>query len=71
MSNPSRLTFLVGVLTAVFTFTTAHAQTKAKNPNQILFTNVNIFDGKSDKLAMGMSVLVEGKPGKTSRIPKN
>ena len=27
---------------------------------QTLFTNVNIFDGKSDKLAMGMSVLVEG-----------
>ncbi len=27
---------------------------------QTLITNVNIFDGKSDKLAMGMSVLVEG-----------
>lgn len=27
---------------------------------QVLFTNVNIFDGKSDKLAEGMSVLVEG-----------
>ena len=27
---------------------------------QILITNVNIFDGKSDKLAMGMDVLVEG-----------
>ena len=26
---------------------------------QILFSNVNIFDGKSDALAMGMSVLVE------------
>jgi imidazolonepropionase-like amidohydrolase len=29
-------------------------------PGQILITNVNIFDGKSDKLAMGMGVLVEG-----------
>ena len=29
-------------------------------PDQILITNVNIFDGKSDKLAEGMSVLVEG-----------
>jgi imidazolonepropionase-like amidohydrolase len=29
-------------------------------PDQILITNVNIFDGKSDKLAMDMSVLVEG-----------
>jgi len=27
---------------------------------QVLFTNVNVFDGKSDKLAEGMSVLVEG-----------
>jgi imidazolonepropionase-like amidohydrolase len=27
---------------------------------QILFTNVNVFDGKSDKLTEGMSVLVEG-----------
>jgi imidazolonepropionase-like amidohydrolase len=27
---------------------------------QVLFTNVNIFDGKADKLAMGMNVLVEG-----------
>ncbi len=27
---------------------------------QVLFTNVNIFDGNSDSLAEGMSVLVEG-----------
>ncbi len=32
-----------------------------KSPKQILFTNVNIFDGESDKLAEGMDVLVEGK----------
>ena len=31
-----------------------------KPPPQTLFTNVNIFDGKSDQLAMGMSVLIEG-----------
>jgi imidazolonepropionase-like amidohydrolase len=31
-----------------------------KPPAQVLFTNVNIFDGKADKLAMGMNVLVEG-----------
>ncbi len=31
-----------------------------KPPAQVLFTNVNIFDGKNDKLSMGMSVLVEG-----------
>ena len=28
--------------------------------SQILITNVNIFDGKSDKLTVGMNVLVEG-----------
>ncbi len=31
-----------------------------KTPKQTLFTNVNIFDGKNEKLAEGMSVLVEG-----------
>ncbi len=36
----------------------AIAQEKPKP--QVLFTNVNIFDGKSDTLAQGMSVLVEG-----------
>ena len=38
----------------------AAAPAEEKKPVQILFTNVNIFDGFSDKLAMGMSVLVEG-----------
>ncbi|NIS88603.1 MAG: amidohydrolase family protein [Woeseiaceae bacterium] len=28
-------------------------------PKQILFTNVNVFDGHADELAMGMNVLVE------------
>jgi len=27
---------------------------------RILFTNVSVFDGKSDELAEGMSVLIEG-----------
>jgi imidazolonepropionase-like amidohydrolase len=35
------------------------ALSQEQKPNQILFTNVNIFDGKSDELAEGMSVLVE------------
>ena len=38
---------------------TGIAQDEKPKP-QILFTNVNIFDGKSDTLAKGMSVLVEG-----------
>ena len=29
-------------------------------PTQVLIKNVNIFDGKTDKLAMGQDVLVEG-----------
>ena len=37
----------------------AIAQEEKPKP-QVLFTNVNIFDGKADKLATGMSVLVEG-----------
>jgi imidazolonepropionase-like amidohydrolase len=36
----------------------AIAQDKKPKP-QVLFTNVNIFDGFSDKLAEGMSVLIE------------
>lgn len=32
----------------------------ADSPRQILFTNVNVFDGKRDRLAMGQDVLVEG-----------
>ena len=31
-----------------------------KKPQQILFKNVNVFDGFSDKLKKNMSVLVEG-----------
>lgn len=34
----------------------------------VLFTNANVFDGKSDKLAEGMSVLVEGN--KITKIAK-
>jgi len=37
----------------------AQAQEK-KEPNQILITNVNIFDGKSETLIKGRDVLVEG-----------
>ena len=35
------------------------AAAEEKKPVQILFTNVNIFDGFSDKLPKGMRVLVE------------
>ena len=49
------------------------AAAEEKKPVQILFTNVNIFDGFSDKLAKGMSVLVEGnyikEVGKSIKAP--
>mgnify|MGYP001828900492 FL=1 len=44
-----------------------------KKPVQILFSNVNIFDGFSDKLSTGMSVLVENnyikEVGKSIKAP--
>lgn len=46
----------------------ALAQQPAPKP-QTLVTNVNIFDGKSDKLANGISVLVEGN--KIAKIAKS
>lgn len=43
---------------ALFSYTPVNAEDAT--PNQILFKNVNIFDGKSDKLNPGQNVLVEG-----------
>ncbi|MBW2196337.1 MAG: amidohydrolase family protein, partial [Deltaproteobacteria bacterium] len=43
----------------VVTITLPQAQAEKKKPIQVLFTNVNIFDGFSDKLQSNMSVLVE------------
>lgn len=52
------VTFLIasGALLA----TTPVNSAEEKPLPQVLFTNVNIFDGNSDSLAEGMSVLVEG-----------
>jgi imidazolonepropionase-like amidohydrolase len=56
------LTFLL--LTAVLAIglvaSIAVAKEKKEAPAQVLFKNVNIFDGKNEKLAMGQDVLVEG-----------
>jgi adenine deaminase len=49
-------------------FATVMAQ-DAKPQQSVLITNANIFDGKSDKLATGMSVLVEGN--KIAKIAKS
>lgn len=42
-----------------FTIGLPHARA-ADSPDQVLFINVNVWDGKSEKLAIGMNVLVEG-----------
>jgi imidazolonepropionase-like amidohydrolase len=46
------------LLVAIAIAQPALAQTEA--PDQTLFTNVNVWDGSSKKLAMGQNVLVEG-----------
>jgi len=51
---------LATVLALVVTAAMPLAAEEEATLRQILFTNVNIFDGKSDELAQGMSVLVEG-----------
>jgi imidazolonepropionase-like amidohydrolase len=53
----------LGIAGFALAWGTALAADEAKP--QILITNVNIFDGKSDKLAEGMSVLLEGNLIKT------
>ena len=48
----------------------ASAQEAKDAPSQVLFNNVNIFDGSNEKLITGMNVLVEGnKIKKISKAP--
>ncbi len=47
-------------LVFVVTVATSTAALGQEGPDQTLITNVNIFDGKSEQLAVGMDVLVEG-----------
>ncbi len=51
---------------AITTSTVYAEETKQEAPKpQVLFKNVNVFDGKSDMLRKGMNVLVEGNLIKT------
>ena len=50
--------WLIGAVVATTVAASACAQDE--EPTRTLFTNVNIFDGSSEELALGMSVLVEG-----------
>jgi len=59
------LASFIAMFFAMGVVSTAFAVDAKPEPNRIIINNVNIFDGKSDKLATGMSVLVED-----SRIKK-
>jgi imidazolonepropionase-like amidohydrolase len=54
----SFLRFLIFTLATVALF--AYPAFSETEPSKILFTNVNVFDGRSETLATGHSVLVEG-----------
>ena len=64
---------LVACLSVVAALTAPVAAADKKKPKLTLITNVNIFDGFSDKLAEGMSVLVEDnhikEVGKSIKAP--
>jgi hypothetical protein len=51
---------LSGVLASATSFAAETGSPTAPAPAQVLFNNVRIFNGTSDKLAAGMNVLVEG-----------
>jgi len=55
---------LAAILGITVSLTPALAQNQPP-PKQVLFTNVNIFDGKSDELTKNRRVLVEGNLIKT------
>ncbi len=51
---------LVTIFAMVMAANTSIAIAQDDTPKQTLFTNVNVFDGFSDELAMDMNVLIEG-----------
>jgi imidazolonepropionase-like amidohydrolase len=52
------MTLMVGLIAPISDPSTTFAEESTNS--QVLFTNVNIFDGKNDALAMSRDVLVEG-----------
>ena len=64
---------VTAVLAVSFAFSGLPAMAQVDTPVQTLITNVNIFDGFSDKLANGMSVLIEDnhivEVGKSIKAP--
>ena len=56
MTSIKKLTIAIGLAMAVST----SAQAGGQDPSRTLITNVNVFDGFSQKLAKNMSVMIEG-----------
>ena len=52
--------FLATICAVMLTVHALSATAQDDAPNQTLFTNVNIFDGFADELAMNTDVLIEG-----------
>ena len=59
MNRKFLLPFIV-IAALVFTIAISQVEAEEKEPPQVLIQNVNIFDGKTNGLKNGMSVLVEG-----------
>jgi imidazolonepropionase-like amidohydrolase len=55
-----RANLFTAVCASLLLAITSIAQAQDEAPAQTLFTNVNVFDGYAEELAMGMNVLVEG-----------
>jgi imidazolonepropionase-like amidohydrolase len=56
----TRATLITTLLAAIALAFSTLALAQDDAPKQTLFTNVNVFDGHAEELAMGMNVLVEG-----------
>jgi len=63
------IAIVVSALLVVAGLWTAYAQEAKEKENVTLITNANIFDGKSETLNKGMSVLIEGN--KITKIAKS
>ena len=48
------------VLWLALALVTSPAYSQAAEPAPVLFTNINVFDGTSEELAVGGSALIEG-----------
>ena len=64
---------MLAITACVLAMAVPQAQAEKKKPIQVLFTNVIVFDGKTDGLKKNMSVLIEGnlikKIGKNIKAP--